>query len=131
MVRITCHMAGFLFTTQSDVAATAQTEIVNHIAIVHPGALPRAPTTRPPPLERPKLEISYSPAKFSDFAARWRRFRTGSNIPADTAGSQLLQGLSDELFSISSRSILNIDALSINNLLAQVKRLAVIPVAIG
>ena len=86
---------------------------------------------RPLPLDRPKFEMSCSPAEFSDFAARWRRFRTGSNIPADTAASQLLQCLSEELFSITSRSILNIDTLAVDNLMVQVKRLAVLPVAIG
>ena len=131
MARITCHVAGCLFTTKCDKAATAQAKLVHHVAVVYPGALPRAPTTRPPPLDRPKLEMSCSPAEFSDFAAPRRRFRTGSNITADTAGSQLLQCLSDELFLISSRSILNIDTLSVDDLMVQVKPLAVLSVAIG
>ena len=37
---------------------------------------------------------------------------------AETAGSQLLQCLLDELFWIFSRSILNIDALFVDDLLA-------------
>ena len=69
--------------------------------------------------------MSCSPAKFSNFAACWRRFRTGSKITTDTAGSQLLERLSEKVFSICSRSILNIDALSVTDLLVQVKRLAV------
>ena len=89
--------------------------------------------TRPPtPTRPPKIDISCSPAKLADFCARWRQFQNGSSIPAAQAPAQLLQCLEDEMFSTATRAIgPKIDALDVEELLLELKQVAVIPVAIG
>ena len=111
-------------------------EMVAHVIAAQPQLLPtraaaggHAPQ---PQLDRPKIDISCSPAKWADFCLRWRRFQNGSSIPAAQAPAQLPQCLEDELFSTATRAIgPKIDALDIKELLLELKQVAVILVAIG
>ena len=107
--------------------------LVNHVAADHPAQIPRAqePSLRPPALLRPKVDIGCSPAQWADFLRQWSRFSDGCNIPAAQMTTQAMACLSDELISTAEKAIRGIGSLAINDLLTQVKAIAVQPVAVG
>ena len=97
-----------------------------------PNSFIHVPLRGDTPLNRLKIDISCSPAKWAAFCAWWQQFQNGSSIPAEQAPAQLLKCLEDELFSTATRAIgQKIDALDVAELLLELKQVAFIPVAIG
>ena len=89
----------------------------------HPQLLPQRPAAATKSLiahlDRPKIDISWSPAKCAGFCTRWGRFQNGISIPAAQAPAQLLQCLDeDKLFSTASRALgARINMLGVDELL--------------
>ena len=89
------------------------------------------PVTRGPKLERPKVNIGVSTEEWNVFTRRWEVFRTGSGIDDESTPSQLFQcagnELGDSLLKANPRAASN----TLQDLLAAMRSLAVIPVATG
>ena len=141
MTTIDCDRPGCEFQITGRTAAHASAAIVGHILTTHPASvralIPAAtrapePSRRPPPLDRPALDLQCTPAAFSDFSAKWACFKAGSGLAGDaTIRAQLLECLSEELFSTFSLAVPAVDTLNEDRLLSEIKRIAVIPVSLG
>ena len=84
-----------------------------------------------PCIDGPSIDIRCDPHVWETFVWKWERFRHGSGITDATANTQLLHCLSDRLIATAKRSISDLERLSAEDALAQIKRIAVLPVALG
>ena len=134
-VNIKCTLAPCKFETGDVTEAVAVTPLANH-GISH--QIPdqsKASAAPPPPqapkLDRPTVDIGVTIEEWNAFVRRWEVFRQGSSIDERVAPAQLFQCAGQEL----GDSLLKVDpkALSIplKQLLAKLRSLAVIPVAIS
>ena len=132
---LACHVAGCGFEQLGALdAATSIAAIVNHVAIAHPDQLPngaRDNRVKPPPLVRPTIDLGCFPAQWSDFLRRWNRFRNGSNIPASQLTTQAMECFSEELLNTADKAIFGFNTMNLDELLREVKAVAVQPVAVG
>ena len=116
-----------MFEAPEDAApAVAMAAVINYVAQMHPDQIPRDRDNRirPPPLVRPSIDIGCSPAQ-------WARFRSGCKIPAAQLTTQAMECFSEELISTADQAVFNIGALGLDDLLREVKAVAVLPVAVG
>ena len=128
---LVCVVAACPFAPVDADPAAAMRAMVNHIALQHPGQLPAAQlNVRPPTLVRPTIDIGCSPSQWADFIREWGWFLRGSNIQPIQATTQAMACLSRELASAADKAINNI-SLTVDELLRQVKTVAVLPVAVG
>ncbi|XP_048585059.1 uncharacterized protein LOC125567965 [Nematostella vectensis] len=136
MVIVRCSVPNCEFATDDVSEALAITLLTNH-GLAHqitppPVARPTpAPAPRGPKLERPKVDIGASTEGWNVFTRRWQVFRTGSGIDDDSAPSQLFQcagtKLGDSLLKANPAAASSL----LQDLLAAMRSLAVIPVATG
>ena len=132
MAVVTCSVPICNFKTDDVSEALAISLLANHgLAHQHTHQNVSAPTTRGPKLERPKVNIGVSTEEWNVFTRRWEMFRSGSAIDEASAPAQLFQCAGDEL----SNSLLKANPQAASNtlsqLLADMRFIAVIPVATG
>ena len=84
-----------------------------------------------PKLDRPRIDAGVDEEVWNSFVRRWEAFRTGSQISNDVAPVQLLQCASKELADLVLRSSPDVVSSSVDQLLAALREMAVIPVAKG
>ena len=118
--------------------AMALQVIINHVALDHLAQIPGARAQgqqqapiRPPALIRPKIDIGCSPAQWADFLRQWSRFSIGCSIAAEQLTTQAMACFSDELVSTADKAIQDMGLLAVADLMAQVKSVAVQPVAVS
>ena len=113
--------------------AAALQAIIDHMAIVHPAQIPRTcdPAVWPPALSRPTVDLGCTPAQWSVFLQQWSRFSIRCNITDVQMTTQCTACFSDELVNTADKAITNMGTLTIRELLAQVKSIAVQLVAVG
>ena len=126
MVAVECQVAGCGFAKpNSGTAAAAQLTLLHHVAAEHPQIMSVTGAARdsrkPPPLERPTVELGCSPAQF----------KIGSKIPTAQQASQAMECFSKELGDTADKSIFDLNSLGVDELLQEVKAIAVQPVATG
>ena len=135
MAALDCHIAGCgLVTPATGDAAASMAALINHVATVHPDQLPsgaRDNRVKPPPLVCPTIELGCFPAQWSDFMMRWNRFRNGSNIPVSQLTTQAMECFSEELLNRADKAIFGFNTMGLNELLREVKAVAVQPVAVA
>ena len=88
-------------------------------------------TMKGPKLKRPGIDVGVNEEVWQAFERRWDTFRRGSNIGAQDAAVQLFECASDELSSLVLRMDHNITSKSVEEVMAKLHSLAVIPVAKG
>ena len=131
---LACVIADCLFQAPVGAApAAAMQAIIDHVALAHPDQIPRGrdQIICPPPLVRPTIDIGCSPAQWADFQTRWTRFRSGCNIPAAQLTTQAMECFSEELISTADKAVFNFGSLDLDNLLREVKAVAVLRWPLG
>ena len=132
MVIVQCSVPSCEFQTTDVSEALAIALLANH-ALAHQNATPTeaAPAPKPqgPKLERPKVDVGVSIEDWNVFVRRWEVFRTGSGINETSAPSQLFQCAGTELGDSLLKANPNIASQPLEQLLAAMRSLAVIPVA--
>jgi len=135
MVSITCTVPDCEYVTDSLPAQYAMDQLRQHREDVHRNAQSRqdhiSATSRPPALDRPKIDVGASIEQWNLFTRKWELYRMGSGITDTAAPAQLFQCASEQL----GDSILKSDSTIMNKPLADLvtamKSLAVVPVATG
>ena len=136
MVVVSCSVPNCQFRSDEVSEQLAIALLANHGFAHQPGSeatTDRTPTNQGPKLERPRVDVGVTTEEWNVFARRWEVFKTGSGIKDDDASapSQLFQCASTEL----GDSMLKADAKVVDGPLSGVleamRRLAVIPVAVG
>ena len=135
MVNVKCTLAPREFETGDVTEAIAVALLAKHGISHQTPNQSTAPTAPPPPqapkLDRPTVDIGVTIEEWNAFVQRWEVFRQGSSIDERAAPAQLFQCAGQEL----GDSLLKVDpkALSIplKQLLAKLRSLAMIPVAIS
>ena len=84
-----------------------------------------------PKLDRPRIEAGVSMEDWIMFKRRWKIYKEGSNIPDSQASHHLFQCADTHLGDALLKTDPDIANKSINQVLAAMQKLAVIPVAIG
>merc|ERR1711911_264026 len=133
---VRCSFEGCGFTCPS---ANALQDLIAHSISNHAPAAPPphnpvpapAQNQRQPRIGRPSIDIRCDPHVWETFVWKWERFRHGSGITDATANIQLLHCFTDRLLATAKRSLHNLERLSAEDALAQVKSIAVLPVALG
>ena len=132
MATLACVVAGCQFAPAEADPAANMRAMMGHIALQHPGQMPAAQiNVRPPSLVRPTIDIGCSPSQWATFTKEWGWFVLGSNIQPIQATTQAMACFSRELASAADKAINNIISLDVDELLRQVKTVAVLPVAVG
>ena len=134
MVVVRCSVPGCEFATGNISEELAIALLANHgfaHQITPPPPPPPAPNTRGPKLERPKVDIAVTVEEWNVFTRRWEVFRVGSGIGEASAASQLFQCAGPELGDSLLKADPNAASDTLQNLLAAMRSLAVIPVATG
>ena len=107
--------------------------LTNH-DLVHQGREhERVPETtrRGPKLERLEVNIGVSAEEWNVFRRRWEVFRSGSAVDSASAAAQLFECASNELSDSLLKANPQIAESNLTDLLAEMRSLAVIPVATG
>ena len=91
----------------------------------------RAVVIQGPKLERPKVDIGMTLEEWNIFKRRWDVFVSGSGLDPDASSSQLFQCACDELGDILLKTDPSIVSKPTSVVMAAMKSLAVIAVAIG
>ena len=133
---VRCSFEGCGFTCPS---ANALQDLIAHSISNHAPAAPPlhnpvpapAQNQRQPRIDRPSIDIGCDPHVWETFVWKWERFRHGSGITDATANTQLLHCFTDRLLATAKRSLHNLERLSVEDALTQVKKIAVLPVALG
>ena len=127
MVVVACPLEGCEFKTQdvepAVVAVLLQIHATSHTA--NGGA------AKGPNLVRPRIDMGADEEAWNTFILRWNNFRIGPNIGDSTAPVQLLQCAGDDLSEMLLKADPRISTRPIDDVLAAMKSLAVIPVAKG
>ena len=126
MVKVTCPLPDCDFETE-DLDATVLVVVLQIHASTHQSGNP----VRGPKLDRPRINTGANQEEWNTFLRRWENFRVGSDIPDDVASVQLLQCAGDELSEMMLKTDPAITSRAIHIVLAEMKSLAVIPVAKG
>ena len=84
-----------------------------------------------PKLDRPRIQAGVSQEVWNTFVRRWNAFRIGSGISDSAASIQLFQCADEELANNLLKSKSEITSLRIDDALAEMRLMAVIPVAKG
>ena len=126
MVVIECSVPDYTFATEDVSEALAIALITNH-NIAH--RVPAPTATSGPKLERPKVNIGVTLEEWNVFTRRWEVFKSGSGINNTSAPSQLFQCAGPELGDSLLKANPNAASETLNDLLAAMRSLAIIPVA--
>ena len=133
MVVVKCSVEHCPFQTEDVTEALAIALLSNH-GLAHlapPAAEPvRTPNKRGPKLEWPKVDIGISIEEWNVFVRRWEVFRSSSGIDDASAPSQLFQCAGPDLGDSLLKANPNATSNSLHDLLAAMRSLAIIPVAI-
>ena len=132
MVVLRCPINSCDFATD-DVDAVGAAAILTIHGTTHSStpAAPPAAQPRAPKLVRPTIKLNSTNEEWNAFFRRWETYRTGSNIPDDSASAQLLECTSPELGDIVLRAYPNFTTMTIGEAIPLLKSLAVVPVALG
>ncbi len=87
--------------------------------------------TMGPKLDRPRIDIGVEQENWNTFVRRWETFRIGSKINDESAPTQLFQCASEALGDILLKADPNITSRPVEEVMAAMRSLAVIPVAKG
>ena len=128
-----CPVTDCTFATEDINDAVAVVMLQIHASAVHPPALARTPITRPkaPPMERPRIDCGVEPEAWNNFLRRWQLFRNGSDITDAAAPLQLFECASQRLGDMVLKADPAVVSRSLDEVLAAIRRLAVVPVAIS
>ena len=134
MVAIGCLVPGCDFSTGDVSEALAIALLTNHglshTVLMSASAPPsHVPTPHGPNLERPRVDIGVSIEEWNVFVRRWEVFCTGSGIATAQAPFQLFQCAGPDLGDSLLKANPNATHGTIDELLAAMRSLAVIPVA--
>ena len=127
MVVIRCSVPGCNYTTENVSEALAIALLTNH-GLAHQVA-PRDNAHRGPKLDRPKVDIGVTIEEWNIFLRRWTWFKDGSHIDNASAPSQLFQCAGPDLGDRLLTSDANIASKTVEQILAAMRSLAVVPVA--
>ena len=122
---------GFMTDAVYVIGAAAILNVHSHTHATNASQGRAAPTMCAPRLEHPKLQMKATTEDWNAFTRRWETYRTGSSIPNAVASGQLLECTEEQLGNIVLRAKPNFTTLALNEALATLKKLAVIPVALG
>ena len=135
-VKVRCSVPNCQFETD-EVSETLAIALLGNHALAHQIPAPAGGTgttsniPRGPKLERPRVDIGVSTEGWNVFTRRWQVFRSGSGIDEASAPSQLFQCAGPELGDSLLKANPHITSASLQDLLAAMRSLAVIPVATG
>ena len=127
MVVIRCSVPGCTYTIENVSEALAIALLTNH-GLAHQS---RDNTPRGPKLDRPKVDVGVTIEEWNIFLRRWTWFKDGSHIDDASAPSQLFQCAGPELGDRLLTSDANIASKSVAQILAAMRSLAVVPVAVS
>ena len=107
--------------------------LLNTHAMVHSGSSASNATSRPsgPKLERPRVESGISLEEWNVFQRRWNVYKPGSGIDDIQAPTQLFQCGNNSLGDAMLKVDPDMTTRSLEVVIATMKALAVIPVAVG
>ena len=133
MTILECPIPGCGFKT-ADVDVIGAAAILNvhshtHTNAAHTTAI--APKPNAPKLVRPKIHDNSTCEDWNAFLRRWETFRVGSGISDQSASSQLLECTNEKLGNVVLRAHPNFTSKPLQEALATLKAIAVIPVALG
>ena len=135
MVSITCTVPDCEYVTDSLPAQYAMEQLRQHREDVHRNAHSRqdhtSATSRPPALDRPKIDVGASIEQWNLFTRKWELYRMGSGITDTAAPAQLFQCASEQLGDSILKSDSTIMDKPLADLVTAMKSLAVVPVATG
>ena len=127
MVVVPCPVAGCSFVTLDQeppvVAALLQLHATEHSAANR--------QQNGPKLDRPGIEAGVDEESWNSFERLWDAYRAGSQIPDSAATIQLLQCASKELADLIYKSDPQVTSRPVDEVLASLRVLAVVPVALG
>ena len=129
---VDCPFTGCGFSTGSVPEAIAVVLLNTH-AICHtsPSAAIAAARPRGPKFDRPRVDVGISMEQWNMLERRWNVFQSGSGIDGNSAAPQLFQCANETLGDALLKVDPDITNKSKEIVLATMKALAVIPVAIG
>ncbi len=128
MVKVPCPMPECNFVAE-DVEPSIVAALLQIHASVHSSG--GGASARGPKLDRPRIDLGADQEAWNTFMRRWDNFRIGSNISESIAPVQLLQCAGDDLSEMLLKTDPEISSRPIGVVLAEMKALAVIPVAKG
>ena len=134
MVVVECSVPGCTYKTNDVSEALAIALLTNH-GLAHQSAPSvmaapaQAPTPQGPKLDRPKVDVGVSIEEWNVFIRRWDVFCTGSGIGAAQAPFQLFQCAGPELGDSLLKANPTVASGTLQDLIAAMRSLAVIPVA--
>ena len=130
-INVQCPIVDCIYYTD-DVPEAIAVALLNTHALSHSRAVPHQSTqSSAPRLDRPKVNAGISLEDWNVFQRRWNVIKTGSGIPEDNISAQFFQCASEDL----GDSLLKVDSAITNKpidvLMATMKALAVVLVAVG
>ena len=127
MVAVACPVSGCSYVTDdldpSVISALLQLHAMEHSQ--------RSSSTSGPKLLRPSVNAGVSQEVWNSFVRRWEAFKVGSCIGRDAAAVQLFQCASEELADLLLKGTPRIFTCPVDEVLAAMRSLAVVPVARG
>lgn len=116
-----------------DIDAVAGAAQLNIHALVHTTAGPRPTSTsdkqKPPRIDRPSITRGTTEEEWNTFTKKWNLFKRGTDIPTSQLTTQLWNCCDKELEDDLFKDVNEIDTITENQLLAAIRRLAVISTA--
>ena len=127
---LACPIPGCTFQTP-DIEMTGASSLMNVHAYAHANVQQAPQPVSAPKLIRPKIQHNATCEDWNAFIRRWDTFRVGSGITNQTAPSQLLECTTEKLGNVVLRAHPGFTRMTIDDALATLKSIAVIPVALG
>lgn len=115
--------------SSDDVDAIAGAAQLNIHALTHSNIRPTSTKQKPPKIDRPRLSRGTTEEEWCMFVKRWNLFKRGTDIPNGQVTTQLWQCCETELEDDLFKDIDDIQTVDEQNLMAAMKRLAVISTA--
>ena len=128
MVKVACPLPDCNFETEDLEPSIVVVVLQIHASSHQPG---NGSSARGPKLDRPRIDTGADQEAWNTFLRRWENFRIGSSIPDSVASVQLLQCAGDELSEMLLKTDPGITSRPLQDVLEEMKSLAVIPVAKG
>ena len=134
MPDVRCSHTGCNYSTGDNEAAIV-VELLKIHALEHANPAPPQPVLdnqtrqKPPKLNRPSISKGISDEEWNTVSRKWEIFKNATNIPDAQLSTQLWQCCDEELTSELFRDVPNISTIDEANLLASIKKLAVLSVA--
>ena len=127
MVVVSCPVPDCTFKTDDLEQGVITVLLQLHLTVHSQGSN----VTKGPKLDRPRIQAGVSQEVWNTFVRRWNAFRIGSGISDSAASIQLFQCADEELANNLLKSKSEITSLRIDDALAEMRLMAVIPVAKG